>query len=97
MGVLGRIIKGTTSYLYTQNITALGFVDSEKNIFLCFCYSVSGAIFDPKDIMGRIYKGNYYQLLYTKYESSGLCGFREDFFMFLLKTPMVGPFLTPRA
>ena len=34
-GIMGRIIKGTTSDCYTQNIKALGVVDSE-NIFLCF-------------------------------------------------------------
>ena len=31
---------------------------------------------DPRGTVGRIYT-----LLMTKYESSGPCGFREDFFM----------------
>ena len=68
---------------------ALGLVVLEK-IFLCFphCKSMGandprgGAIFDPRDMIGRIYKEDHYTLLHTKYESSGPCGFGEDFFMF---------------
>ena len=42
-----------------------------------------GAIFDPRGMVGRIYKEDHYILLCTyKYERSGPCGFREDFFMF---------------
>ena len=42
-----------------------------------------GAIFDPMGMIGRIYIKDHYTLLHTKYESSGLCGFREeDFFIF---------------
>ena len=36
---------------------------------------------DPRDTVGRIYKGDHYTLLHTKYESSGPCGFGEDFFL----------------
>ena len=70
---------------------ALGLVVSEKKIFLCFsnCKSMGandpwgGAIFDPRGMIGRIYKEDLYTLLHTKYESSGPCGFgEEDFFMF---------------
>ena len=70
---------------------ALGLVVSEK-IFLCFphCKSMGainnpggGIIFDPRGMIGRIYKEDHYSLLHTKYESSGPCGFREeDFFIF---------------
>ena len=68
---------------------ALGLVVSEKKI-LCFSHCKSmedndprgGAIFDPKSMVGRIYKEDHYILLHTKYESSGPCGFGEDFFMF---------------
>ena len=35
---------------------------------------------DPRGMVGRIYKEDHYTLLYTKYESSGFCGFGEDFF-----------------
>ena len=35
---------------------------------------------DPRGTVGRIYKEDHYTLLPTKYESSGPCGFREDFF-----------------
>ena len=31
-------------------------------------------------MVGRIYKGNNYPLLYTKYKSPGLCDFREKEF-----------------
>ena len=40
------------------------------------------AIFDPRGMVGRIYKEDHYILLHTKYESSGPCGFgEEDFFL----------------
>ena len=73
---------------------ALGLVVSEKKIFLCFdhCKSMGandprgGAIFDPRGMIGRIYKQDHYTLLHTKYEGSGPCGFgEEDFFMFWFK------------
>ena len=87
---------------------ALGLVVSEKKIFLCLSHSKSmgpndprgGAIFDPRGIIGRIYKEDYYTLLYTKYESSRLCSFgEEDFFMFFHDTPppKAGPVWTPGA
>ena len=44
----------------------------------------SGAIFDPRGMVGRIYKGEHYTLLHTKYESSGPCGFGEENFFFML-------------
>ena len=64
---------------------ALGLVVSEK-IFLCFshCKSIGAndlrgrAIFDPRGMVGRIYKEDHYTLLHTKYESSGPCGLGED-------------------
>ena len=37
-----------------------------------------GAIFDPRGMVGRIYKEDHYTLLHAKYESSGPCGFREE-------------------
>ena len=37
---------------------------------------------DPRGTVGRIYKEDHYTLQHTKYESSGPCGFGEDFFMF---------------
>ena len=44
-----------------------------------------GAIFDPRGMVGRIYKEDHYTLPHTIYESSGPCGFgEEDFFMFFL-------------
>ena len=50
-----------------------------------------GAIFDPRVMIGRIYKKDHYTLLHTKYEGSGPCGFGEkDFFMFCPITPPAG-------
>ena len=37
---------------------------------------------DPRGTVGRIYKEDHYTLLHTKYESSGPCGFGEDFLCF---------------
>ena len=37
---------------------------------------------DPRGTVGRIYKEDHYTLLLTKYESSGPCGFGEDFLCF---------------
>ena len=60
--------------------------------------SRGGAIFDPRDMVGRIYKEYYYTLLHTKYESSGPCGFREeDFLCFSYDAPGAGPIWTPGA
>ena len=78
---------------------------SEKKIFLCFSHCMSmgdtcndprgGAIFDPRGRVARIYKEDHYTLLQTKYESSGLCGFGEDFFyVFPINAP--GP-MDPRG
>ena len=55
---------------------------------------------DARGTVGRIYKEDHYTLLLTKYESSGPCGFEEDFFthdLWELMTTRAGPFLTPRA
>ena len=85
---------------------ALGLVVSEKKIFLCFphCKSMGandpqgGAIFDPRGMVGRIYKEDHYMLLHTKYESSGPCSFgEEDFFMFFPWRPRGGARIDPRG
>ena len=47
-------------------------------------------------MVGRIYKGNYYPLLYTKYKSPGLCDFREeDFHGFPIVSDPINPSLDP--
>ena len=85
---------------------ALGLVVSEKKIFLCFSHCKSmgandprcGAIFDPRGTVGRIYKEDHYTLLHTKYESSGSCGFGEEYFLcFSHDAPGAGPVWTPGA
>ena len=57
---------------------------------------------DPRGTVGRIYKEDHYTLLQTKYESSGPCGFGEDFLMFYPcftppPPPGAGPVWTPGA
>ena len=42
-GTVGRFIKRTTIYCYTQNMKALGLVISEKKIFLSFSHDPPGA------------------------------------------------------
>ena len=44
---------------------------------------------DPRGTVGRIYKEDHYTLMQTKYESSGPCGFGEEFFFYVL--PMTPP------
>ena len=57
-----------------------------------------GAIFDPRSMIGRIYKEDHYTSLHTKYESFGPCGFGgEDFFMFFLMTPQGRARMDPRG
>ena len=53
---------------------------------------------DPRGTVGSIYKGEYYTLVHTTYESSGLYGFGEDFFFcFFHDAPRVVPVWTPGA
>ena len=40
------------------------------------------AYLDPRGLIGRIYVGDYFILLHTKYISSGPHGFREEDFFF---------------
>ena len=52
---------------------------------------------DPRGTVGSIYKGEYYTLVHTTYESSGPYGFREeDFFVFPM-TPRDGACMDPRG
>ena len=48
--------------------------------------------YGPRSTVGRIYKEKHYTLLQTKYESSGPCGFGEDFFYVF---PMTSPGRSP--
>ena len=40
-----------------------------------------GSIYDPRCMVGRIYKEDHYTLLHTKYENSAPCGFGEEIFL----------------
>ena len=61
------------------DIPAFGIVVLEKKKICFMFFSYYKPIADPR-IVGRIYKGNYYPLLYTKVKSPGLCDFREEDF-----------------
>ena len=52
---------------------------------------------DPRGTVGRIYKEDHYTLLHTKHESSGPCGFGEDFFYVFHMTPRGGAHMDPRG
>ena len=92
-GTVGRIyIEDHYTLLHTKYESSgpCGFGEED---FLCFSHCMSmgandpqgGAIFNPRGLVGRIYKEDHYTLQHTKYESSGPCGFgEEDFFMFFL-------------
>ena len=64
---LAGFIKRNTIHCNKQNMKALGLVVSEKKIFLCFSHFKSmgandargGAIFDPRGMIGRIYKKDH--------------------------------------
>ena len=43
----------------------------------------AGPVWTPRGTVGRIYKEDHYTLLHTKYERSGTCGFREEFFFYV--------------
>ena len=53
---------------------------------------------DPRGTIGSTYKGEYYTLVHTTYESSGPYGFgEEDFLCFSHDAPAAGPVWTPGA
>ena len=56
------------------------------------------ACMDPRGTVGSIYKGEYYTLVHTTYESSGPNGFGEqDYFMFFPRRPRGGARMDPRG
>ena len=95
-GTVGRIYKEDHYTLLLTKYESSGPCGFGEEDFLCFshCKSMGAndprgrAIFDPRGMIGRIYKKDHYTLLHTKYEGSGPCGFgEEDFFMFCPITP----------
>ena len=72
--------------IYEHTLLHINLVVSERKILSCFSYLKpmadihprGVANLDPRDMVGRICKGNYQTLLYTKCKSSRLCGFREE-------------------
>ena len=73
---VGRIHKEDHySLLHTNYGSSVPYGFGED--FLCFShcmgaiYPRGGTIFDPRGMVGRIYKDDYYTLLHRKYKSSG--------------------------
>ena len=103
--------RGTVSRIYEEDHYTLlhtkyessgpcGF--GEEDLFMfSHCKSMGannprgGVIFDPRAMVGRIYKEDHYTLLHTKYESSGPCGFREEDFFPM--TPLGRARIDPRG
>ena len=53
---------------------------------------------DPRGTIGSTYKGEYYTLVHTTYESSGpYCSGEDFFYVFLMTPPGRGPVWTPGA
>ena len=86
-GMVSRIYKEDHYTLLNTKYESsgpCGFGEEDIFFFMFFpCRPRGGALMDPRGTVGRIYKEDHYTLLYTKYESSGPCGFgEEDCFMF---------------
>ena len=104
---LAEIIKEDHYTLLHTKYESSGPCGFGEEDFLCFPYCKSmgandpwgRAIFDPRGMVGRIYKEDHYTLLHTKYEKSGSCGFREEdfFFMFFPLRPWGGTCMDPRG
>ena len=110
-GLIGRIYVGDHYTLVHTKYISCGPHDSGEKDFLFFShYKSMGAndlqgvaSLDPRGLIGRIYLGDHYTLLHTKYISSGPHGFREEDLFFShyklweLMTPGVWPVWTPGA
>ena len=83
---LAAFIKESIIHWSTQHMKALGHMVLEKKIFYVFPMTPPGwGPMDPRGKVGRIYsriyKEDHYNMLHTKYESFGPCGFGEEDFL----------------
>ena len=91
-GIIGRIYKEDHYTLLHTKYESSGPCGFGEEFFFYVFPIVSlwemsndprgGYIFDPRGMVGRIYKEDHYTLLHIKYESSWPCGLGEDVFMF---------------
>ena len=95
IGTVGRTYKHDLyKLLHTKYESSRPCSFREEDLF-CFSHRKSmgandpwgGVIYDPRDPVGRMYKGDHYILLHTKHESSGPCGFDDSFLCFSLMPP----------
>ena len=106
MGTVGRIYKEDHYTLLLTKYESSGPCGFGEEDFLCFSHCKSmgandprgGAIFDPRGMIGRIYKEDHSTLLHTNMKALGLVGLEKKiFFMFFLMTSGAGPVWTPGA
>ena len=97
-GTVGRIYKEDHYTLLHTKYESSGPCDfREEDYFYAFPIAclwelmTPGAVpfFDPRGMVGRIYKEDHYTLLHTKYEISVPCGF---FYVFPMTPPGWGPY-----
>ena len=89
-GLIGRVYVGDHfTLLHSQYISCGPHGFREEDLLIFFHYKSKGAngpqgvaSLDPRSLIGRIYVVDHYTLIHTKYISSGLHGFREDFLSF---------------
>ena len=104
-GMVGRIYKEDHYTLLHTQYESSGPCGFGEDDFICFSHCKSmgandprgSAIFDPRGMIGSIYKEDHYTLLHTQYESSGPFVFGEDFLCFCHDAPVTGPVWTPAA
>ena len=105
-GTVGRIYREDHYTLPHTKYESSGPCGFGEEDFLCYSHCMSmgandpwgGAIFDPRGMVGRIYKEDHYTLQHTKYESSGPCGFgEEDFLCFSYDATWAELIWTPAA
>ena len=105
---LAGFVKRSTRHCYIQNtpnmkLKLCALWSQRRRFFLRFshCKSVEandprgGAIFDPRGMVGRICKEEYYTMLQTKYESSAPCGLREEDLFYVVPLEVYGSYLLP--
>ena len=90
-GMLGRIYVNLHITMLHTKYRSFGCCGFREEDFSCIFHCKpmgdndapqGGACMETRGTVSRIYKEDHYTLLHPKHESSGPCGFGEDFFMF---------------
>ena len=102
---MAEFIKRTTIHCYLQNMKALGLVDSEKKIFLCFPHCMSmgdndpwgGAFLTPGAWLAGFIMRTTTHCYIQNMKALGLVVSEKKIFMFPHDAPWAGPVWTPAA